>query len=46
MGRYPISVVKFPYIFVYNIEGLMTIIILCLFIHYQEQYTTTRAISV
>lgn len=32
MGRYPIGVVKFPYIFVYNLEGLMTIYSACLFI--------------
>lgn len=32
MGRYPISVVKFPYIFVYNLEGLMAIYSACLFI--------------
>lgn len=32
MGRYPIGVVKFPYIFVYNREGLMTIYSACLFI--------------
>lgn len=32
MGRYPISVVKFPYIFLYNVEGLMIIYSACLFI--------------
>lgn len=43
MGRYPISVVKLPYIFVYNLEGLMTILF-CLFIHYKEQYTRVIAV--